>query len=250
MIERDNKDNDYDHDDCDHHNDGSNQLPFRRHSRTALICPFGWKRELAYGPFVGASRSPCSIGRSPARTHRLFRNSPPKLCLRDAEPRVEVGCFHPVLSEDLFRAGRGRDRRSGRLHAPAQVAQPPLRGPLVRLARIVREAARDLEQSELPCRGRDGLLRVLAFDFVRAAERDPRLESLRVRPSRASVSARNRVFTTASGVKSRVRWARSASAQIILMSRFKVPGRTTRSVTRISSATGASQETIARIIGG
>ena len=56
---------------------------------------------------------------------------------------------------------------------------------------VVGKAARDLEEAELPSRGRD-LLRV----FVRAAERDPRLEPrprldrVPSRPSRARVSAR------------------------------------------------------------
>jgi hypothetical protein len=97
----------------------------------------------------------------------------------------------PVALERLGEPRHRRDHRPGRLHSSAQVAQPSLRGPLVLLSGIVGEAARDLEEAELPNRGRD-LLRVLAF--VRAAERDPRLEPrarlgrATSRPSRASVS--------------------------------------------------------------
>ncbi len=61
---------------------------------------------------------------------------------------------------------------AGPLDPPVQVAQPPLRGPLVRLPRIVGEAARDVEEGKP---ARDGFLaRVLAFVLV--AEQDPRLE--------------------------------------------------------------------------
>src|SRR5208283_113892 len=97
----------------------------------------------------------------------------PKLPFSDSERRVEVGSLHPVPPENLLRAGRARNPGPGRLDAPAQVAKPPLRGALVRLAAVVGQPARDLQEAEPPRRGRD-LVRVLVF--VRAAERDPRLE--------------------------------------------------------------------------
>ena len=95
-----------------------------------------------------------------------------ELRLRDSEPRVEVGRLQPVLLKDLLGSWGDRNRGSRRLDAPAQVAQLPFRGPLVRLPRVVREAARDLQQAELPPRGSD-----LSRVFVRAAERDPRLST-------------------------------------------------------------------------
>ena len=103
----------------------------------------------------------------------IIRNTIAELVLRDSEPHVELGRLPPTTLEVVLRSGGGRNRGPGRLDAPSQVAQPLLRGALVRLPRVVREAARDLQEAELPRRGRD-LLCVLAF--VRAAERDPRLE--------------------------------------------------------------------------
>jgi hypothetical protein len=106
--------------------------------------------------------------------------------------REEASGLHPILPEDAPCSGRGRNGRPRRLYPPAQVAQLQLRDALVRLPRVVGDAARDLEEAELPRRGLD-LLRVLAF--VRAAERDPRLEPrprlgrVTSGPSRASVSA-------------------------------------------------------------
>jgi len=117
----------------------------------------------------------------------------PEHSLRDSEGCVKASRPDPIPPKNPLRARRGRNRRPGRLDAPSQVAQPLLRGALLRLPRVVGEAARNLRQGEPARRGRD-LLRVLVF--VRAAEQDPRLEPrprpgpVTSRPSRASVSAR------------------------------------------------------------
>ena len=79
----------------------------------------------------------------------------PELGLCDSKPRKEVGCLYPIPPEDLLRAGRARNRGPGRLDAPAQVVKHPLRGALVRLPRIVGQPACDIEEAELPRRGRD-----------------------------------------------------------------------------------------------
>ncbi len=77
----------------------------------------------------------------------------------------------PVATERVDEPGRVRHDRPRELHASAQVPQPPLLLPLVRLAGVIGEATRDLAHGERPRRPRD-LLRVL----VRAAERDPCLD--------------------------------------------------------------------------
>ncbi len=97
-------------------------------------------------------------------------NSPPKLLLVDPEPGVEVPCLDSVPPQNLPRAGRGRDRRPGRLDTPAQVAQPSLRGALVRLPRVVGKAARDLLKGEAPGWGRN-LPRKIPIVKSRGAER-------------------------------------------------------------------------------
>src|SRR5271157_1786339 len=118
----------------------------------------------------GLRPAPCLrplIGRNALRSTGLVAlrgdldhgNSVSKEGLGDSKASVEAGRLYPVLPEDLLRPGRARNRRAGRLDAPSQVAQPPLRGALIRYSRVVREAARDLQEAELPRRGRD-LLRV------------------------------------------------------------------------------------------
>ncbi len=109
------------------------------------------------------------------KLQRSNSNSGPELTFGDPEPRVEVGSLRPVLSEHCLATWSGRNRGPGGLDPPAQVAQPPLSGALVRLPRVVGQAAGDFQETELPRRGRD-LLHALAFGIVRAAERDPRLE--------------------------------------------------------------------------
>ena len=111
-----------------------------------------------------------------------WRNSMPGLRLRGPEPRTESRGLLPVSRKGLRQTGRARHERAGALDSPAQVAQPPLRGALLRLPRVVREAARDLEEAEPPRRGRDEfILRVL----VRGRQRTTRLEA----PPRAVVAA-------------------------------------------------------------
>jgi hypothetical protein len=103
------------------------------------------------------------------------------------KPPVEPRLLAPVARENLRKPRRGRDHRTGALHPAPHVAQPSLFVPLVRLPRVVGQAARDLEEAELPRWCRD-LFSVL----VRAAERDPRLAPrpgrITSRQSRASIS--------------------------------------------------------------
>ena len=115
------------------------------------------------------------------------------MCLGNSEPGVESRRLLPLGGHRVGETGRGGHDRPRHLYAPAKVAKPALRLPFLCFAGVVGQPARDLEEAELPRRGRN-LLRVLAF--VRAAERDPRLEArprrgrAGSRPSRASVSAR------------------------------------------------------------
>jgi hypothetical protein len=114
-------------------------------------------------------------------------------CLLPGDSVSELPRFAPVTSEGVREPGSPGNHRSRCPHAPTKVAEPPFRLLLIRFAGIVREPARDLEEGELSGRG---LLRVIAF--VRAAERDPRLEvrprrgRVQSGPSRARVSARAR----------------------------------------------------------
>jgi hypothetical protein len=79
----------------------------------------------------------------------------PEQGLCDAKARVEPRRLSPVARERLGQA-RGRcDHRARRLHAGTKISKPPLRDPLVRLPRVVGQAARDLQEAELPRRGRD-----------------------------------------------------------------------------------------------
>lgn len=89
----------------------------------------------------------------------------PECLLRDPEPRIEKRRPLPVAYEGLSQPRRACNKRAGPLHPPPQVPQPPLVLSFVLLARVIGQAARDLEVAGPPRRRRD-LLRVL----VRVAE--------------------------------------------------------------------------------
>ncbi len=104
----------------------------------------------------------CRLGYRPVRfghihVHSIFgRDSQSELRLRDPGPRVEPRRLLPIDGQGLGQPGSDGHNRPRCLHASAKIAQPPLRVPLVRLPRIIGEAARDLEEAELPDRASDG----------------------------------------------------------------------------------------------
>src|SRR5208283_3541137 len=58
-------------------------------------------------------------------------NAVPEEGFGDGKMRVEVGRLRPFLSEHCLGTRSGRNRGLGRFDAPAQVAEPSLRVPLV-----------------------------------------------------------------------------------------------------------------------
>ncbi len=74
---------------------------------------------------------------------RVVGDSEPEHAVVDFKPSIESAGLLPIALESLREPRRCRKERPCRLHTGAQVAEQARRGALVRLRRVVREAAPD-----------------------------------------------------------------------------------------------------------